>query len=163
MVNKAVMSVWVILVLGMLQGCGSGDNLPREPISGTVSLDGEPLESGNITFTPASNTETSAASAAITSISEGRFSLDAAVGLVPGKYVVIISSPVAGKPAAPAKSRRSAPGVADTVSGTGADDAVEEPPTREIIPIKYNTQSTLKADVTKGGPNQFEFSLSTKS
>ena len=76
---------------------------------------------------------------------------------------MIVSSPVPGKPAASAKARRAAPGVADTVSGAGADDAVEEPPTRETIPIKYNTQSTLKADVTKGGPNQFDFPLSTKS
>ena len=35
----------------MMTGCsGSGDELPREPVSGVVSIDGEPLANGTIQF-----------------------------------------------------------------------------------------------------------------
>lgn len=33
-------------------GCGGGDGLPRQAISGRVTLDDQPLESALITFTP---------------------------------------------------------------------------------------------------------------
>ena len=34
-------------------GCSqSSDELPREPVSGTVTLDGQPLASGTIQFSP---------------------------------------------------------------------------------------------------------------
>ena len=43
----------VLSALG-LAGCSgsSGDDLPREAVSGTVTLDGAPLPSGSISFSP---------------------------------------------------------------------------------------------------------------
>jgi hypothetical protein len=33
---------------------------------------------------------------------------------------------------------------------------------KELIPAKYNAQSELKAEVKKGGPNEFTFTLVSK-
>jgi hypothetical protein len=36
-------------------------------------------------------------------------------------------------------------------------DSVPAPMAKELIPAKYNSQSTLKAQVTKEGPNKFDY------
>ena len=48
------------------------------------------------------------------------------------------------------------------MGGTGVEDATPEVRVRETLPAKYNTKSTLKADVTKGGKNAFDFPLTSK-
>jgi len=41
------------LAIILLVGCGSvADRLPTAAVSGTVTLDGDPLENGNVTFVP---------------------------------------------------------------------------------------------------------------
>ena len=149
-----------ISVAFLLIGCQGGDGLPREAISGTVSMDDTPLKSGSIRFVPAASSDIS--TAVETPIVDGRFQVQASQGLSPGAYQVVVSSPQSGTPSEPKRARRARPGVAEDTSGTGAEDAPEEPPTRETIPTKYNTATTLKAEVTKGGPNTFDFPLSSK-
>ena len=52
-------------------GCGGGDGIPREPVSGKVMLDGSALDNGLITFTP----EDISKPAAGTAIKDGSYSL----------------------------------------------------------------------------------------
>ena len=85
----------------------------------------------------------------------GRFSIDREHGLVPGTYRVTINAassqtavpqgpPVEpGKPPEPGRPTRTA-----------------RP--KELVPTKYNAESTLKAEVKKGGPNDFKFDLQSK-
>src|SRR5438270_8937909 len=80
-----------------LVGCaGAEDDLPREAVSGTVKLNGEPLKQGRIQFqgtAPGSS-----------GIVDGNYSIPKAEGLVPGKYqVLIFGAAVEGEPA-PAKT-----------------------------------------------------------
>ena len=72
-------------------GCNDGgaDDLPREPISGTVSYDGKPLANGTIQFQPASAAEGMAAGGMVV---DGRFDVPREEGPVPGNYKVQIDS-----------------------------------------------------------------------
>ncbi|CAN5886907.1 hypothetical protein BH23PLA1_BH23PLA1_28370 [soil metagenome] len=133
-----------LLLICNAMGCG-GDGLPREGVSGSVSFDGKPLESGIITFVPTDpNTPTQGG----TTIANGTYSIPRSQGLVPGKYKVIVSS------------------------GSG-EGSVEKPvedleelgpgmppvPAAEAIPSQFSGNTVLEANVTAGGSNQFEFSL----
>jgi hypothetical protein len=127
-----------------LVGCdGARDGIPREPISGKVTLDGASLEDGQITFTPAAGGEPIAAAA----IKEGRYTLRRADGPSPGPHRVNIWS---RKP-----TGKRLP--SDVEPGT----FIEE--TGEIIPARYNLKSELKADVEKGGDNRFDFDLKSET
>ena len=147
-----------IIVVGLLMaGCNAPDSLPRERVSGTVTLDGKPLVSGKITFMPAD--PASGGVPAEATIADGAYEVPRDEGPVPGAYRVTISALEPGAaPAKPAPRSR----VADATSGTGAPDVAAEAPLRESIPTKYNAQSTLKADVTKGGTNGFDFPMTSK-
>src|SRR5690349_8575855 len=71
-----------------LAGCGgAGDDLPREPISGTVSFDGQPLKSGSIQFQPVQTKEGISTGGMI---DDGRFTVPRNEGPVPGNYKVMI-------------------------------------------------------------------------
>jgi hypothetical protein len=129
--------------LTILAGCGgAGDELPREAVSGAVKFNGGPLKAGMIQFQPADQSATTAGAAGIT---EGSYSIAKAEGLVPGKYLVSITS----TPAAPATPPVIMPG--DPVA-----------PPKEPIPAKYNAKTNLTAEVTKGGPNNFDYALESK-
>lgn len=123
-------------------GCnGPTDDLPRQAVSGTVNLDGQPLKEGMIQFQP---TDPGNATAGGAGIADGSYSVPKADGLAPGKYSVTISSTPA--PTAPA--------------GLPGDPV---PPPKEKIPPQYNAKTTLSATVTKEGPNdKIDFDLKSK-
>jgi hypothetical protein len=130
------------LTAAMFAGCGGepADALPREAVSGRVTFEGKPLAAGLIQFQPAGQEAT----AGTAPVADGRYAIRKDGGLVPGKYRVAITTPVAEAGPAPAL-----PGD-------------EKPPPREPIPARYNAKSTLAADVAKGGPNTFDFDLKEK-
>src|SRR5262245_9720870 len=138
-----------VLVLSMSflgSGCGGGDELPREAVSGTVTLDGKLLEKGTIRFTPAAQSNAVAAVEGGALIESGKFSIPRDPGLVPGNYQVAVFG---GGPGALAKGQKG------TATGGPA-------PAKESMPAKYNARSTLQAEVKKGGPNDFTFDLTSK-
>ncbi|WP_435018194.1 hypothetical protein TA3x_000140 [Tundrisphaera sp. TA3] len=129
-------------------GCGGpADEYPREPISGTVTLDGQPLASGLITFEPTAGQPTQAGGM----ISAGEFSVPQDQGPVPGAYSVSI---FAGSPD---------PGLAASAKDAGPP-AVGGPRSklRDPIPERYNIRTKLAAEVKAGGPNRFPFALESK-
>jgi hypothetical protein len=141
---------WPILAtsaaLGMLTlaGCGDSDELPREPVSGTVTLDGKPLASGLITFQPEG---TDIATQGGGPIESGEYAIPRDQGLVPGKYTVSITS---------------GGGSETIVDDTNNMPGMPPVPSQETIPARYNTESELTAEVTAGGANRFPFELKTK-
>jgi hypothetical protein len=136
-------TVGLALLLGVnLVGCGR-DGLPREAVSGTVSLNGQPLETGIITFVPQDpDTPTQGG----TTIAGGAYEIPRAQGLVPGKYKVIISS-----------GEGSEEKPVEDLSELGPGMPPE--PAEEAIPSQYSGNTVLEASVTAGGRNQFEFTL----
>jgi len=122
-------------------GCsaGSGDDLPREAVSGTVTLDGQPLAEGLIQFTPAGgSTEGGVPTGGGSLIKGGTFSISRETGLPPGTYNVAIN-------AAEKRGERTKP--AEVGGGKQTELA------KELIPAKYNSKSELKTEITKGGSN----------
>src|SRR5256885_12554328 len=67
--------------LGFLAGC-SGNPLGRQAISGSVKVDGVPLEKGTISFQPLENGQTSSGAV----IAGGNYSIPRDKGLPPGSY-----------------------------------------------------------------------------
>jgi hypothetical protein len=136
-----------LVILVACAGCSSaGDGLPRQPIDGTVTLDGQPLATGFITFTPAAGQPTQSGGI----ITGGRFSVPRDQGPVPGKYSISINSASAEVTLPPEEVKTGLPG--------------HVPPnrTRDPIPDKYNAKTTLTAEVKEGGGNSFQFDLKTK-
>jgi hypothetical protein len=130
-------------LLFLVVGCGSSaDGYERFPVEGVVTLDGKDLDSGTINFitTQAGPSETS-------EIDGGRFRLSKSRGLSPGTYRVEV---YCVKP-----------------TGKKIPDP-DNPPqlideTTNIVPMRYNVNSTLMAEIPSGGPSQpLSFALSTK-
>jgi hypothetical protein len=123
----------------LLAPAGCGGAAQRLPIHGTVTYKGQPLAAGTITFTPKADgpLERTMEGALIT---DGKYAIPADKGLFPGSYHVSISAvEPSGKPpgGAPGGPRRS----------------------KELLPERYNTQSTLSIDVDAKGKREFDFPL----
>lgn len=133
-----------LLIIALVSGCSSGEKakFTRNPLAGTVTLDGQPLPKGTITFEPAPGETMATAGGA--AIADGKFELSQESGLVAGTYRVFISS---------AEATES--------GGKSADDLMNNPPApaKERIPDKYNTQSMLTAEITKDKKTTLKFEL----
>jgi hypothetical protein len=128
--------------LGLWAGC-SGDSSGRYAISGTVKLDGAPLDKGNISFQPVEGGLTSSGAV----ISQGEYSIPRDKGLPVGKYRVEINAAGAG-------------GGNPTAADAAPGDA--PPPPKELIPAEWNESSTHTIEVKKEGPFVFPFEIATK-
>jgi hypothetical protein len=127
-------------------GCsGSSDNLPREAVSGTVTLDGQPLASGSISFNPPANAGEGMTGGG-SQIQNGKFSIPRDMGLVPGNYNVAIYASNKAEQTRPAQ--------------VGAGNPKNR--AKDLIPAKYNTNTELKYEIKKGGGNDLTFTLESK-
>ena len=148
---KRVVPVVVVLVaVGMLMiaGCGEGpayEGPARVAVSGAVTFDGEPLPSGIINFIPQGQGRR-----ANGIVMNGQYSIDEDHGPNVGTYKVQIL----GYAKAPA----------DVPEGGGEGGGDEEPEVDngpQILPAKYNAESTLTAEIT-AGENKHDFTLTTE-
>jgi len=126
----------------LLSGCG-GDSLGRHAISGNVTLDGAPVENGNIAFQPVDQGVTSSG----TAFTGGKYALTDEQGLPAGKYLVTVSAPK--------------PGTGGTVP-EGAMPGDPVPPPQELIPPEWNVKSAQTIEVKESGPFEFNFEIVTK-
>ena len=144
--RRGLLVLWLTAASLASAGCaGSADDLPREAVSGTVTLDGEPLASGAIQFFPATNAGGIAVSGG-SPVEGGRFWIARENGLVPGRYNVAINA------AEPESHDRRTKG------------AVRKgfAPIKDLIPAKYNAKTTLKVEIDKGGSDSLKFDLQSK-
>jgi hypothetical protein len=130
--------------MALLLGCG-GDSLGRHAISGTVSVNGAPLQNGNVSFQPVEKSSTTSGGAVV---ADGKYAVPRDKGLPTGKYRVVINAPKPGTGGEVAKG--AAPGEAP-------------PPPEELIPADWNANSEHTIEVTEKGPHEFKFEVSTKS
>jgi hypothetical protein len=119
------------LAISFLAGCGE-ETGGKLPVSGTITLKGQPIADGSIQFESAS-AFTGAA------IKDGKYQIPAAQGLLPGTYTVRISAPESTAP--PAEP--------------GGEIA---PPVADRVPAEYNVNSTLKFEA-KPGADKFDFDV----
>jgi hypothetical protein len=127
-----------VIALVTFSGCGDAQN--RQPISGEVKLKGQPVEDGVILFAPVDGQETGDGA----QIVKGKYRIPKEKGLSPGKYKVAIYA-------------------GNGLSGAG--NASPDSPNaglkvpKERVPPEYNEKSKLIQEVTKGGPNKFDFEI----
>lgn len=114
-------------LLLMVVGC-LGDGLAD--VSGTVTMDGQPLKEGEIIFEAADNSTTPAGG----KIAEGKYSLRVTPG---AKKVKVLASRPTSKP--------------DPVMGSAARESA--------LGAEYNTNSTLKADIKPGKQDGIDFAV----
>lgn len=131
------------LIGGLFSGCGSPTGPPRGAVEGSVILDGKPLPSGSIMFRPTAGTKGPSSGTAIV---DGRFHLSAIDGPVVGYTRVEVYAPRRTGRKVPPPLRNSAETIDEII---------------ELIPPRYNTQSTLQREV-KPGNNILDFNLATR-
>lgn len=125
----------VIALIGLV-GCGSGSGVA--PVSGTVTLDGQPLANALVSFYPQDEGK--------------RFSTgttDAA-----GHYELVYTNDQHGA----AVGKHTVKITTATVQGEGGP---AKPP-KEKLPAKYNDKSELTVDVASGSNSNTDFDLQSK-
>jgi len=138
----SVRVLFALLLICCVSACGEATY--RKAITGSVSLKKEPLSDGIIQFTPMSGGSSEyPATKESGMIAKGEYKIPAEVGLVPGKYRVVITSGDGGAPADP-----------DQPPGPSGNYVM-----KDRIPPEYNVKSTVEVEVTQAGPNQFNFEI----
>lgn len=129
---------WVGVAIALAlatEGCSRSSG--RLGVTGTVSVDGKPLSSGSINFQPAPGLKAPSAGAPI---ENGRFSIPAAQGLLPGEYQVTII------------------GMQETGRMVEDEQRGKVP---ELAPIRFREAGTLKATIQAGQKSHFDFQLTS--
>lgn len=124
----------VVLGCALLAALGCQEKPPPTyPVSGSVTFKGQPLPDGTIMFVGDDGKTSDPAP-----ISQGKYTAQATAGI---KKVQI-------------RATRIKPG--------GAKDAMGAAVPEDYLPAKYNTETTLRAEVAPGAANVFDFTLEEK-
>jgi len=126
-------------VLLLAAGCGGS---PRRAVEGRVTVDGQPLAEGQVTFRPQPGTPGPTSGA---EIRQGRFSIPRDKGPFAGELRVEITA-----------WRKTGVKRYDPDLAEGEVELSEQ-----YLPPRYNRQSELRAEVAEDGPNEFRFDLDT--
>ncbi|MDO5554880.1 MAG: hypothetical protein Q4G68_14080 [Planctomycetia bacterium] len=130
---------FALLIVPMVTGCGDAN---RASLSGTVTVNGTPIENGSISFTPLQGTTSSAAGAAI---KDGVYKIPNDKGPLPGEFKVIITG-----------TKKSGKKIKEPGTGNELDEVVSAIPAK-YDPLRGGTE-VLKATITTGG-NKLDFDL----
>ena len=135
--QRTALTMLLIASFSFLLGCGP-DTDGRVPVSGTITLNDKPLESGTIQFAAVDGSLLSGAT-----ITAGKYEVPAAQGLRPGTYTVRVSSvdEVATNEVAP------------------GDSAAAEAKNKELIPAEFNVDSKVTAEIKDGSANTFDLAI----
>jgi hypothetical protein len=158
-------AVWVsMLTLSMLIGCGSSDLPKTYKVTGTVKLNGAPVEGAIVTFLSSEKKKDAVGS----TNAKGEFKLSTfgpGDGALPGSYKVTISKP--DRPAAP-PATTPPPGVIASgeisesyVPPTNSPGNMKDSGPKNLLPAKYASDQTsgLVATVAENDQNKFDFEL----
>jgi hypothetical protein len=130
-------------------GCsGNIDDLPRQPVAGTVLIDGKMLSFGTIMFYPEAPPTRDGPVSSGAVIENGWFSIPRNHGLVPGMYTIAISS----------EKERKRRDRFDRALNTGVTVGRAE----EKIPARFNAKTELEVEVKEGGIKDLKIELESK-
>lgn len=90
----------LLLVVISLTGCGSGERVPRIPISGTVTLDGEAIPLAEISFVSLPDDVSSIRPQSMGQVKDGKFEIRKEQGPVAGQQLarIVVLKEVATEP-----------------------------------------------------------------
>lgn len=136
---------FIVCILIVFTGCKNSSSALKGlvVVEGTVTLDGNPLERGLISFV---NSEDTGGKQATIKDGKYRFSVDQ--GVKPGECVVRITSTL--------EMDR------NTKQKATGETLDEDRYGVELIPEAYNKKTELTATVTEAGPNKLDFELDSK-
>ena len=148
----------VLLAVCATAGCGGGnDKYDVVTVTGTVTLDDQPVEGAAVSFSPQSKEGVAAAG---TTDANGEYTLQTAGvskrGAVVGAYKVTVIKQVHTETSSSDKKQ------------SGGSPPVMSPSvtteSKNVLPMKYANpaQSGLEAEITESGPNTFDFELKSK-
>lgn len=122
-------------------GCGgeNADGIQRVAVSGEVTLDGQPLESGYVSFIPKSDGPSAGGE-----ILSGSYSISKALGPAAGEYRVEVRSMV--------PTGRKIPNY-DGADGEMMEELYDQ------IPPKYNTETQLVVEIKSGSANTHDLKM----
>jgi len=126
-------TVWLLIALVGFVGCGESHDVGK--VTGTVTLDSEPLSGATVTFKPVTPGAPSIGQTNGEGVYELQYTRDVA-GAEIGEHTVTISTKRQGDP--------------------DAEPPIAKRP--EQVPAKYNKRTELKATVS-GGQNRLDFPL----
>ena len=140
-INKAYFGFLFSAFLLCLLGCSKrGDGFAYEPVSGVVTLDGNPAVNATVAFSPqGTSLESGRPSIGLTD-SEGRYvakTLDGVDGAAVGEHLI-------------------------SITAEQLDPDTHEVIQPETIPVRYNDKSGLRLTVTSGGTQEADFALESK-
>lgn len=165
--------VGLLLALPLALGCSKAPKLPTVPVSGTVTMDGQPLEGASVGFSPVNPDGTPANG---TTDAQGTFRLQTYLGAsfgqgdgaMPGDYIVMVTKYEAKTGSAPSADEIAAQQKAmDEARKTGKPpepSAMLGQP-KLLTPEEYSNpkKTTLKATVKDSGNQPFTFDLKKSS
>ena len=131
----ALVACWAISAIG----CGNTDG--KYPVSGEVTLAGQPLPSGAIIFESSDGSNRGG-----TTITDGKYSLPADQGLMPGTYVVRVSA------VQPSSGGASA-------GPPGPEAVAIERANKDVVPDEFNSNSKLTHEVGPDKPTEFDIAI----
>ncbi|MEX0642580.1 MAG: hypothetical protein WD468_07755 [Pirellulales bacterium] len=138
--GKLLFSGLLLTSVALYSGCSP--NSSRLGVEGNVTVDGNPLPLGKISFTPLPGTPSPTAGATIT---DGYFQVPADKGLRAGTFRVEIKA-----------VRATGKQMRDDLSG----EVIER--REQYIPARYNENSELTAEIKAGDSEPLEFAISEK-
>jgi hypothetical protein len=155
-------AIIVVAALVSLASCRPVDKLGFTPVVGLVTLDGKPLERGEIRFVPDAGQGNSGPQSIGTLGPGGAFTLfgpGGRVGAVPGPHRVYLSMPVQEGPPEPPIEVDGKVVARDEAEHTQPLSAPGS--SRSTVPGKYRAPETsgLTASVARGEPARLEFEL----
>ncbi len=156
MITKCWANAKVVAILASAllawTGCAPSEPLwPRAAVKGTILLNGQPLPKGTVMFCPIAETSGPKIS----------------VPVIGGQFEVAADAPDALKPVT-GKHRIQIEATDESRPSVDDEDAVAKfvaNPQRHTVlrvPPEFNEKSTLEADVTAEGPNDYQFDLKSR-
>jgi hypothetical protein len=144
MTRRCFLLVLMCCLVFTAGGCSSSN---RGAVKGKVTVNGEPLKEGQLSFIPLDPRLGPSAGAPVTN---GAYQIDAVRGPLPGEYQVQIN-------AFRKTGKKTWDGMGDENAAAGQKNLVEE--IEAFIPSKYNTASDLRATIKAGEVNIYDFDI----
>lgn len=145
MLTRILLTNSLVLLLAAavvgLAGCGLG--AAGTAVTGSVTLDGEPLESGRIVFEPQG-----AGKMAIGTIAQGTYQIAADQAPTPGTYLIRIT---AERPT----------GKNTAVVSRSLEDQAPAEQYEQYLPAKYNSRSELTLQIPQDSTGKHDFALTS--
>jgi hypothetical protein len=141
-IQRVLYFVALTISVTLIIGCGGSNPQGRVPVAGEVTLDGVPLAEGNVELQSLPDISPLIVTGAV--IKNGRFSMTAEFGLIPGQQYAVRFSAL------------------EEIPGTRDPMAPERWAVRDIIPPQYGSESKETITATVAKPNKLHFDLKSK-